>query len=188
MLTPRRLARVTPDDANYFGAQGAVVIEKKVSADNVNWFDADDPTGPIIAAGANVYFRVAVTNNSTGNLAATVDLSDTILVGTDTAHDFVFGGNQTTTVAAGATVYSDVITDTALAGQNEDQASATATVTDGVNTTPVTVTPDDANYFGAQGAVVIENKSLPITSTGSTPTIQPVRSLRPVPTSTSAWQ
>ena len=158
------------------------------SADNVNWFDADDPTGPIIAAGANVYFRVAVTNNSTGNLAATVDLSDTILVGTDTAHDFVFGGNQTTTVAAGATVYSDVITDTALAGQNEDQASATATVTDGVNTTPVTVTPDDANYFGAQGAVVIEKQVLPITSTGSTPTIQPVRSLRPVPTSTSVWQ
>ncbi|MBO3704992.1 MAG: DUF11 domain-containing protein, partial [Candidatus Accumulibacter sp.] len=149
---------VTPDDANYFGAAGAVVIEKQVSADGTNWFDADDPTGPVIAVGQSVYFRVAVTNNSTGGLAATVDLTDTILVGSDTAHDFTFGGNQSTTVAAGATVFSDVITDTALAGQNEDQASATATVTDGVNTTAVTVAPDDANYFGAAGAVVIEKQ------------------------------
>ncbi|HBB31509.1 MAG TPA: hypothetical protein DC064_06860, partial [Cyanobacteria bacterium UBA9273] len=131
---------VTPDDANYLGAVGAVVIEKQVSADGTNWFDADDPTGPVILAGSNVYFRVAVTNNSTGGLAATVDLSDQIIQGSDSPHDFTFGGNQTTTIAAGQTVYSDVITDTALAGQNEDRASATATVTDGTNTTPVTVT------------------------------------------------
>jgi uncharacterized repeat protein (TIGR01451 family) len=41
-----------------------------------------------------------------------------------------------------------VITTTALAGQQTDQASATATITDGTNTTSVTVAPDNANYFG----------------------------------------
>jgi hypothetical protein len=149
---------VDPDDANYFGAAGAVVIEKQVSADGTNWFDADDATGPIIAVGQSVFFRVAVTNNSTGNLAATVDLSDSILVGGGTAHDFTFAGLQTTTVAAGSTIYSDVVTDVALAGQNEDQASATATVTDGTNTGTVTVAPDDANYLGAEGGVFIQKE------------------------------
>ncbi|HBB31510.1 MAG TPA: hypothetical protein DC064_06865, partial [Cyanobacteria bacterium UBA9273] len=48
------------DPSNHFGAVGAVVIEKQVSADGTNWFDADDPTGPVIAVGQNVYFRVAV--------------------------------------------------------------------------------------------------------------------------------
>jgi uncharacterized repeat protein (TIGR01451 family) len=131
-----------------------VTLEKEVSADGVTWFDADDPTGPTIAIGQPVYFRVAVTNS--GALAAIdVDLSDQIIQGSDTAHDFKFGGNQTTTVAPGATVYSDVISDVALAGQNEDRVSATASVNDGGGPKPIKIQPDDANYFGSQGGVKI---------------------------------
>jgi uncharacterized repeat protein (TIGR01451 family) len=136
------------DPANYLGVVGAVVIEKQVSLDGINWFDADSPTGPVVIVGQNVKYRVAVTNNSTGGLAATVDLSDAVIIGSISALDFKFSGNQTTSVAAGATIYSDVITTTALAGQQTDQASATATITDGTNTTSVTVAPDNANYFG----------------------------------------
>jgi uncharacterized repeat protein (TIGR01451 family) len=139
---------VAPDNANYLGVVGAVVIEKQVSLDGINWFDADSPTGPVVIVGQNVKYRVAVTNNSTGGLAATVDLSDAVIIGSISALDFKFSGNQTTSVAAGATIYSDVITTTALAGQQTDQASATATITDGTNTTSVTVAPDNANYFG----------------------------------------
>ena len=136
------------DPANYLGVVGAVVIEKQVSLDGINWFDADSPTGPVVIVGQNVKYRVAVTNNSTGGVAATVDLSDAVIIGSISALDFKFSGNQTTSVAAGATIYSDVITTTALAGQQTDQASATATITDGTNTTSVTVAPDNANYFG----------------------------------------
>jgi uncharacterized repeat protein (TIGR01451 family) len=136
------------DPANYLGVVGAVVIEKQVSLDGINWFDADSPTGPVVIVGQNVKYRVAVTNNSTGGLAATIDLSDAVIIGSISALDFKFSGNQTTSVAAGATIYSDVITTTALAGQQTDQASATATITDGTNTTSVTVAPDNANYFG----------------------------------------
>jgi uncharacterized repeat protein (TIGR01451 family) len=146
------------DPANYLGVVGAVVIEKQVSLDGINWFDADSPTGPVVIVGQNVKYRVAVTNNSTGGLAATVDLSDAVIIGSISALDFKFSGNQTTSVAAGATIYSDVITTTALAGQQTDQASATATITDGTNTTSVTVAPDNANYLGVVGAVVIEKQ------------------------------
>ncbi|MBL8392461.1 MAG: DUF11 domain-containing protein, partial [Candidatus Accumulibacter sp.] len=147
---------VVPDDANYFGATGAVVIEKQVSADNVNWHDADDAPGLTILAGEDVYYRVRVTNS--GSLPATVNLSDVNVVGGDPALDFKFGGSQTTSVAVGQVIYSDVISGTAIVGQHTDQASAQVTVSDGTNTTPISVAPDNANYFGGQGAVVIEKE------------------------------
>ncbi|MCM8639008.1 MAG: DUF11 domain-containing protein, partial [Candidatus Accumulibacter sp.] len=147
---------VVPDDANYFGATGAVVIEKQVSADNVNWHDADDAPGLTILAGEEVYYRVRVTNS--GSLPATVNLSDVNVVGGDPALDFKFGGSQTTTVAVGQVIYSDVISGIAIVGQHTDQASALVTVSDGTNTTQISVAPDNANYFGGQGAVVIEKE------------------------------
>jgi uncharacterized repeat protein (TIGR01451 family) len=147
---------VVPDDANYFGATGAVEIEKQVSADNVNWHDADDAPGVTILAGEEVYYRVRVTNS--GALPATVNLSDVNVVGGDPALDFKFSGNQTTTVGVGQIIYSDVISGIAAAGQHTDQASAQVTVTDGTNTTPISVAPDNANYFGGQGAIVIEKE------------------------------
>ncbi|WP_287463411.1 hypothetical protein, partial [Accumulibacter sp.] len=159
---------VVPDDANYFGVSGGVVIEKQVSATGLagSWLDADSPAAAlIIPVGSKVYYRVAVTNtNSSGSgLTATVNLVDVNLVGGDPALDFTFNipgdpNSQTTTVPAGQTVYTNVIEETAKLGLHTDQASAPGTTVSGVG---VTVAPDDANYFGGSPSLNIVKTATP---------------------------
>jgi uncharacterized repeat protein (TIGR01451 family) len=76
-----------------------VSIQKEVSADGNTWFDADDPTGPVIPIGQLVYYRVVVRND--GALSATVDLEDQIIlpvVGPGLNFTFGGGNSQTATV------------------------------------------------------------------------------------------
>jgi uncharacterized repeat protein (TIGR01451 family) len=139
-----------------------VSIQKEISADGINWFDEDDPDGLLITVGNTVYYRVVVTNS--GGLLAIVDLQDTIVTGGGPVLNFTFGINndQMTSVAAGTSETTNVVTTTALAGQHEDRVFATATVTDGVDTLPINVQPDDANYFGTQyGLTIVKAATVP---------------------------
>jgi uncharacterized repeat protein (TIGR01451 family) len=140
-----------------------VSIQKEVSADGNTWFDADDPTGPVIPIGQLVYYRVVVTND--GALPATVDLEDQIIlpvVGPGLNFTFGGGNSQTATVNPGTQVTTNVITILAAAGQHEDRVSVIATVNDGGVNKPIKVQPDDANYFGSQyGLNITKDASVP---------------------------
>ncbi len=71
------------DDANYFGAEPAIDIEKSVQTD----FDADTPTGPLVAADGTVKFTYVVTNSGNvdlTNVAVTDDIEGDITCPQDT--------------------------------------------------------------------------------------------------------
>jgi uncharacterized repeat protein (TIGR01451 family) len=132
--TPPAGPDVTDEDpAYYFGSNPSIDIGKYVSVDGgTNWFDADTAAeGPIAAVSSDVKFYVEVKN--TGNVELT-----NIVVG-DT--DFTFTG-VATTLAAGASDTSDVVTVAALAGQQYDLANVTGTPPAGPN-----VTDEDPAYY-----------------------------------------
>jgi uncharacterized repeat protein (TIGR01451 family) len=133
--TPPVGANVTDSDpAYYFGSAPNIDIEKYVSVDGgTTWLDADSATGPYAAVGSDVKFYVAV--NNTGNVELT-----NIVVG-DT--DFTFTGIAST-LAAGASDTSDVVTISAVAGQQYDLADVRGTPPVGANVTD----SDPAYYFG----------------------------------------
>ena len=65
---------------NRFLGQPSLTIEKQVSVNGTTWLDADSPTGPVVIAGQNVYYRVVVTN--TGNVNLTnIDVTDVVNTG-----------------------------------------------------------------------------------------------------------
>jgi hypothetical protein len=66
------------DAANYFGGdRPSIIIAKAISSNySASWNDADTAPGPSLDIGADVFFRLTVTNN--GNVALTeLSLSDT---------------------------------------------------------------------------------------------------------------
>ena len=122
--------------------QPGIDIEKYVSVDGgTTWLDADTATGPLAAVGSDVKFYVAV--NNTGNVELT-----NIVVG-DT--DFTFTGIAST-LAAGASDTSDVVTVSAVAGQQYDLADVRGTPPVGANVTD----SDPAYYFGSAPNIDIE--------------------------------
>jgi hypothetical protein len=141
--TPPVGANVTDDDpAYYIGSNPSIDIEKYVSVDGgTNWLDADTAgAAPYAAVGSDVKFYVVV--NNTGNVELT-----NIVVG-DT--DFTFTG-VASTLAAGASDTSNIVTVAALAGQQYDLADVRGTPPVGAN-----VTDDDpAYYFGVKAKIVI---------------------------------
>jgi hypothetical protein len=58
------------DDANYFGVSPSpsIHVEKYVSRNGQTWRDADAPTGPRVSVGANVWFKLVVTNDGNTHL------------------------------------------------------------------------------------------------------------------------
>ncbi len=145
---------VASDTADYTGLTGAVAIDKQVSVDGTNWFDVGNGVlnDPTTLAGGTVYYRVLATDNSSGGLSINgAGVSD---VG---GPAFTFGGSATTTIAAGATVTSDIMTATAVAGHQFDTATLTGTVTAGGVTQGVTAS-DTADYTGLTGAVAIDKQ------------------------------
>jgi len=122
-----QLAIIAPD----------IDIEKYVSVDGgTTWLDADT-AGPLAAVGSDVKFYVEVKN--TGDVELT-----NIVVG-DT--DFTFTG-VATTLAAGASDTSDVVTVAAVAGQQYDLADVTGTPPVGPD-----VTDEDPAYYGTSSEV-----------------------------------
>jgi len=95
-------------------------IEKQVSVDGgVTWGDADLAPGPTAMVGQEVQFKVIVTNASTDGYT-----HENITV-TDSNPSIVFTG-VATTLLPGESDESDVVTVTALAGQQYNEASVTA--------------------------------------------------------------
>jgi len=131
------------DPANYLGGAPSIDVEKLVSKDNVNFFDADNATSALdVNAGGSVYFRYIVTN--TGNVTLTnITLSDNI-------HN-VSGVAKTDPLAPFASFNGTIGPITALLGLQTDVASATGawggyTVQD----------TDPANYFASAPAIDVE--------------------------------
>jgi hypothetical protein len=133
------------DPSHYFGVASAIDIEKAT-----NGQDADQPTGPLVAAGDDVRWTYVVTN--TGNVALTdVTVTDDQVdaAGIDCADT---GGNVVPGPLAPQASFTCVATGTAVAGQYANVGTVTgidpleAEVTDG----------DPSHYFGANPAVDIE--------------------------------
>ena len=129
------------DPANYVGGGLLIDVEKLVSKDNVNFFDADNPASALdVTAGNSVYFKYIVTN--TGNATLTnITLSD------DT-HD-VSGITLTDPLAPLASFNGTIGPITALPGLQTDVATATGDW-DGYTVQDT----DPANYFGSSPTVV----------------------------------
>lgn len=133
--------------AAYTGIAPGLTADLQVSTDGgANWADVgagnlSDNT--FLNTGSPVQFRILLTN--TGNAEESVSADGALDGGAATG--FTFGGAASTTLAAGASVTSDVITVTALHGVHTEVATATATMTDG-HDTQTAGAGDSANYDG----------------------------------------
>jgi|GEM_PF-1377811 len=143
------------DPANYFGQTTGVDIEKLVQTT----FDADEPTGPLVALDAPVVWTYVVTN--TGNVPLTdVVVSDDQL--DDATIDCGLGSmNVIPALAAGAIVECSA-TGSAIAGQYTNTGSVVGVGPDSIdeNGDPVDGVAvdddDDANYFGSSPAIEVD--------------------------------
>ena len=128
------------DDANYFGSNPEIDVEKYVSIDGgTTWVDADSATGPYLNTGTAPQFKFVVTN--TGNVTlSSVTVTDSKFT--------LPTGCIVSTLAVGA---SDdcIVTGTWAAGQHKNTATASGSFTDGAGKTEKDTDTDDANYFGA---------------------------------------
>jgi uncharacterized repeat protein (TIGR01451 family) len=107
-------------------------VGTRVCDDPIIWDDADDPTGPIVTEGDDVWFRFVVTN--TGN----------VILSNVTLTDDVFGGISVPgTLAPGESFEGFIGPFNAILGQHTDRATVTGNY--GSSTYQDT---DDANYFG----------------------------------------
>src|SRR5258706_152385 len=104
----------------------------------------------LIFDGLTVKFRVIVTNTGAVGLTNASVSDNTGLV-------FAFGGNPTFTLAAGASITSDLASTTALDGHHFDTATVTGTASDGVHTTTVSAN-DQADYTGISPSIAIDKQ------------------------------
>jgi uncharacterized repeat protein (TIGR01451 family) len=142
------------DPSHYFGFEASIDIEKATDT-----FDADEPTGPIVAEGDAVRWTYVVTN--TGNVRLTdvtisddqVDATTIVCEGAD--------GNVVAQLEAGASVECTA-EGAAIVGQYANLGSVTGTAPDTTdvdgNRVPGAVVSDDdpSHYFGVRSAVDIE--------------------------------
>jgi len=105
------------DPANYFGSGALIDVEKLVSRDNVDFFDADTAGEALqVNVGDNVFFKYIVTN--TGDVTLTnITLSDNV-------HD-VSGITKTDPLAPSASFSGTIGPIVALSGLHTDVATAT---------------------------------------------------------------
>jgi uncharacterized repeat protein (TIGR01451 family) len=139
------------DDANYFGSNATIDVEKYVSIDGgANWVDADLATGPYLSSGTDPQFKFVVTN--TGN----VDLANVTLTDSDFNIDGADKSVSIGALAAGAS-YELIYADAAwAAGQHTDTATASGEYTDDNGDTTTPTDTDDANYFGSNATIDVE--------------------------------
>lgn len=137
--TPGGVTVTDTDDANYVGVTASIDIEKLVSADGVNFFDADTPPGIFIAQGTNPQFRYIVTNNGTVTISNVTVTDDTFGNVGIAVNELDPGENTTLTV-----------TQAWAAGQQTNIATV-----EGTTPTGATVTDSDpANYFGESNPAI----------------------------------
>ncbi len=154
----RTTTKTDTDDANYFGANPSIDVEKYVSGDGgKTWQDADSATGPSILTGNNPQFKFVVTN--TGNVAlSNVSLSDDKFNLNGLTGDLTSGNSQYDIGALAANASKEVIFTGATwqAGQHTNTATTTGTFTDGGNRTTTKTDTDAANYFGFNPSINID--------------------------------
>jgi len=123
-------------------AAPSISLEKYVSNDGENWYDADDPIGPEILVGRDVWFKFVVVND--GNVPLTgVTLRDT---------DFDLGSYpMPDELAPGESFEHKIEPFAAEEGQHTSTAIATGDY-DGETYSD----EDDANYFGAAPCIDVE--------------------------------
>jgi uncharacterized membrane protein len=146
------------DDANYFGANPSIDVEKYVSGDGgTTWVDADSATGPSILTGNNPQFKFVVTN--TGNVAlSNVSLGDNKFNLNGLTGDLNTGNSQYDIGTLAANASKEVIFTGATwqAGQHTNTATTTGTFTDGGGRTSSPSDSDAANYFGFNPSINID--------------------------------
>jgi len=146
------------DDANYFGANPNIDVEKYVSVDGgTTWQDADSVTGPSLLTGNNPQFKFVVTN--TGNVALSdVSLGDSDFNLDGLTGDLTSGNSKYDIGALTAGGSKEVIFTGATwqAGQHTNTATTNGTYTDNGGHTTTKTDTDDANYFGAAPSIDVE--------------------------------
>ncbi len=141
--------------AQGFVAAG-VSIDKQISVDGgQTWVDVGNGTlnDPQALAGSTVEYRAIVTNTS----SAGVSLNNVQVTDANGPSPFTVDGQSTFSLAAGASVTTDIMTATAVSGYQEDTATVTATANDGMGTATVTGS-DTADYTGVAASVSIDDQ------------------------------
>ncbi|MDA8252993.1 MAG: hypothetical protein M0Z28_28020, partial [Rhodospirillales bacterium] len=134
---------------------GSVTVDKQVSVDGVNWFDTGNGVlnDPQTFVGDKVYYRVVVTNNSTGG----VSLTNAAVGDTNGPSPFTFGGQSSFSLAQGGSIVSDVTTATAVAGYQQDTATLSGSFAYGTHTAAASAS-DTADYTGNTAGISIDKQ------------------------------
>ena len=98
-------------------------------------------------------YRVVVTNNSENSLM----LTGAQVTDTGGPSPFMFGGSETFSLAAGATITSDVSSTLAAAGYHLDTATLTGTITDSRNNSSISGS-DTADYTGETYSATLQKQ------------------------------
>ena len=156
------------DSAGYVAVTPSVTLDKQISADGTSWVDvghgnlAQDPS---VLAGGAVFERVIVVN--TGSVAiGGAQITD---AGGNGPAGFTVGGSSSFSLAAGATITSDVATITAAGGYQLDTATVTGSASDGFGHTATVSASDQANYtgVGTPGISVVKTASVSVAAPGA---------------------
>ncbi len=140
-----------------------VSVEKQMSVDGgKTWIDASAGVmaDPNVLVGSTVLYRVVVTNNSENSLM----LTGAQVTDTGGPSPFMFGGSETFSLAAGATITSDVSSTLAAAGYHLDTATLTGTITDSRNNSSISGS-DTADYTGETYSATLQ-KQIDVNGTG----------------------
>ena len=146
------------DNANYFGADPDIDIEKYVSIDGgVNWEDADSPTGEyLIATGDAPQFKFTITNTGNVPLDFTPGTGNATLSLTDSDFQTLVDAETLPTSLAVDATADVIITATWAAGQHTNTGTVEIVYTDDDGNTETENDSDNANYFGADPDIDIE--------------------------------
>ena len=153
------------DTAGYVAVTPSVTLDKQISADGGStWADVGNGVtagNPTVLSGSTLLERVVVVNTGSIGIGG-AQIGDT---GAGPA-DFTVGGSTSFTLAAGATITSDVATLTATAGTGTDTATVTGTASDTYGNTATVSAQDSAGYVAVTPSVTLDKQ---ISADGGTP-------------------
>ena len=157
------------DQADYTGQTASVFIDKMVSVDGINWIEEGQGNiqDVMLLAGDTVYYRVEVRNTgeATLNVSGASDHADAGVIPLNPyTNDYSFtfnGGSPTVVLAAGESIFSDVLIEQASSingNYQQDTATVTAAASDDGGHTVTATDSDVAGWTVGRPALTIDKQ------------------------------